>query len=61
MLRVIYKISSEGRQQVTGYSNISYFQGNTLAGDIEFEDTNSNLTNQNEADHEDISKSRMKY
>lgn len=45
MLRVIYKISSEGSQQVTGYSNISYFQGNTLARDIEFEDTNSNLTN----------------
>lgn len=37
MLRVIYKTSSEDSLQATEYSNTSYFQGNTLATDTEFE------------------------
>lgn len=37
MLRVIYKTSSEDNLQATEYSNTSYFQGNTLATDTEFE------------------------
>lgn len=61
MLRVIYKISSEGSQQATGYSNISYFQGITLARDTEFTVTNSHLTKWNKSDQEEISKSRMTY
>lgn len=51
----IQDFKGESSQQATGYGNTTYFQENTPARDREFE------VIANEAEQEEISKSRIKY